>query len=70
MGGVVYYDGQFDDSRLLIHLAMTASHHGATLLNYCPATGLIRDAEIRSQTQAPGPGRDDRGEPAGLHRMW
>ncbi len=44
-GGVIYYDGQFDDARLLIHLAMTAADHGATLLNYCPATGLKRDAD-------------------------
>ena len=41
-GGVIYYDGQFDDARLLIHLAMTAADHGATLVNYCPATGLMR----------------------------
>ena len=45
VGGVVYYDGQFDDSRLLIHLAMTAADHGATLVNYCPATGLMKDAD-------------------------
>ncbi len=44
-GGVVYFDGQFDDARLLIHLAMTAADHGATLVNYCPATSLLRDAE-------------------------
>ena len=44
-GGVVYYDGQFDDARLLIHLAMTAADHGATLVNYCPATRLLRDDE-------------------------
>ena len=44
-GGVVYYDGQFDDSRLLIHLAMTAADHGGTVVNYCPATGLLRDDE-------------------------
>src|SRR6516225_2142612 len=44
-GGVVYYDGQFDDARLLIHLAMTAADHGGTLVNYCPATGLLRDPE-------------------------
>jgi glycerol-3-phosphate dehydrogenase len=44
-GGVVYYDGQFDDARLLIHLAMTAADHGGTLVNYCPATGLLRDDE-------------------------
>ena len=42
-GGVVYYDGQFDDARLLIHLAMTAAEHGATVVNYCPATSLLRD---------------------------
>jgi glycerol-3-phosphate dehydrogenase len=45
IGGVVYYDGQFDDARLLIHLAMTAADQGATLVNYCPATGLLRDAD-------------------------
>src|SRR5579864_7154769 len=44
-GGVVYYDGQFDDARLLIHLAMTAAEQGATVVNYCPATSLLRDAE-------------------------
>jgi glycerol-3-phosphate dehydrogenase len=44
-GGVVYYDGQFDDARLLIHLALTAADYGATLLNYCPAVSLLRDSE-------------------------
>jgi glycerol-3-phosphate dehydrogenase len=41
-GGVVYHDGQFDDSRLLIHLVMTAADHGATVLNYAAVTGLTR----------------------------
>ena len=44
-GGVIYYDGQFDDSRLLIHLAVTAADHGATLVNYMPVTGLLKDDE-------------------------
>ena len=44
LGGVVYYDGQFDDARLLIHLAMTAADLGAVVVNYCPATGFFRDA--------------------------
>jgi glycerol-3-phosphate dehydrogenase len=44
-GGVVYYDGQFDDSRLLIHLAMTACEHGAVLLNYARVSGLSKDAD-------------------------
>src|SRR5512132_694493 len=33
-GGVIYFDGQFDDSRLLVHMAATACEHGAALLNY------------------------------------
>jgi glycerol-3-phosphate dehydrogenase len=44
-GGVLYYDGQFDDARLLINLAQTAEHHGAVLLNYAPVVGITRDAE-------------------------
>jgi glycerol-3-phosphate dehydrogenase len=44
-GGVVYYDGQFDDARLLINLVATAAAQGATLLNYAPVTALTRDAE-------------------------
>ena len=44
-GGVVYFDGQFDDSRLLINLATTAAEQGATLLNYTRVTGLTKDAE-------------------------
>ena len=39
-GGIQYWDGQFDDARLAIALARTAERHGATLLNYCAATGL------------------------------
>ncbi len=44
-GGVVYHDGQFDDTRLLTHLVMTAADHGATVLNYCGAIELERDAD-------------------------
>ena len=44
-GGVVYYDGQFDDARLLVNLAQTAVEHGATLLNYVAVTGLTRGAD-------------------------
>jgi len=42
-GGVVYFDGQFDDARLLIHMVATAFEQGATLVNYAPVTGLTRD---------------------------
>ncbi|MDQ2834471.1 MAG: glycerol-3-phosphate dehydrogenase/oxidase [Acidobacteriota bacterium] len=42
-GGVMYHDGQFDDSRLLINLITTAAEHGATVLNYAAAVELIKD---------------------------
>jgi len=44
-GGVIYYDGQFDDSRLLIHLAATAADHGAAVVNYIQVTSLLKDGE-------------------------
>jgi glycerol-3-phosphate dehydrogenase len=42
-GGVMYHDGQFDDTRLLVHLMMTAAEHGATLLNYAGVVELTKD---------------------------
>jgi glycerol-3-phosphate dehydrogenase len=44
-GGVLYYDGQFDDARLLIDLAETADRQGATLLNYAKVIAFSHDAE-------------------------
>ena len=41
-GGVVYFDGQFDDARLLVNMAATACEQGGTLLNYAPVTALLR----------------------------
>ena len=43
-GGVLYYDGQFDDARLLIHLAWTAAEHGAALVNYARVSAITKDA--------------------------
>ena len=44
-GGVIYFDGQFDDSRLLINLVATAVEQGATLLNYAQVTELTKDGD-------------------------
>lgn len=44
-GGVLYHDGQFDDSRLLVNLAQTAAEQGACLLNYVGVTGLLKNAQ-------------------------
>jgi glycerol-3-phosphate dehydrogenase len=42
-GGVVYHDGQFDDSRLAINLAQTCLEQGATVLNYFRVTDLLKE---------------------------
>jgi glycerol-3-phosphate dehydrogenase len=39
-GGVIYYDGQFDDSRLAVTLARTADDLGAIVLNHVRVTGI------------------------------
>ena len=44
-GGAVYYDGQFDDARLLIHMVATAHEQGATLLNYVEVKDVTRNAQ-------------------------
>ena len=55
-GGVVYYDGQFDDARLLVNLVTTAAEQGAVLLNYAPVTGAHpRRRRLRRRRRGPRP---------------
>jgi glycerol-3-phosphate dehydrogenase len=42
-GGVLYFDGQFDDARLGIALLRTFENLGGTALNYMPVTGLLKE---------------------------
>jgi len=44
-GGVVYHDGQFDDSRLAINLMQTAVEKGAKVVNHCRVTGLTKNKQ-------------------------
>ena len=46
-GGVLYYDGQFDDTRLLIDLVKTAHKVGAAVLNYARVNSLTKGADGR-----------------------
>ncbi|CCK78464.1 glycerol-3-phosphate dehydrogenase/oxidase [Desulfobacula toluolica] len=41
-GGVVYYDGQFDDARLAISLLRTLEDLGGNAVNYMPVTGFLK----------------------------
>jgi glycerol-3-phosphate dehydrogenase len=42
-GGVVYHDGQFDDSRMAFALAESCAGNGGVVLNYFKVTGLLKD---------------------------
>jgi glycerol-3-phosphate dehydrogenase len=43
-GGILYFDGQFDDSRLAITLMRTLEDHGGVAINYAPVTALHKNA--------------------------
>lgn len=47
VGALVYYDGQHNDSRMNVSLALTASLYGATVLNHVEVTGLDKDSTGR-----------------------
>ncbi len=42
-GGILYHDGQFDDSRMLASLAGSCTDWGGTVINYMKVTGLIKE---------------------------
>jgi len=45
MGGVIYYDGQFDDSRLAINLAQTIVENEGTVANYFKVINLLKTSD-------------------------
>lgn len=44
-GGVLYHDGQFDDSRLAVNIAQTCIEKGATVLNHFQVVKLTKDGQ-------------------------
>lgn len=51
-GGIVYHDGQFDDSRLAIAIGAECVRRGGKILNYCKVTGLTKENERISGVKA------------------
>jgi len=45
IGGVIYYDGQFDDSRLAINLAQSIVENDGVALNYFKVINLLKDKD-------------------------
>ena len=61
VGSLVYHDGQHNDSRMNVSLAMTAALYGATIVNHMEVTELEKDgngkicgAKIRDQHGSDG----------------
>ncbi|KAL1124181.1 hypothetical protein AAG570_001951, partial [Ranatra chinensis] len=44
-GAIVYYDGQQDDARMCLSIALTATRHGATVANHVKVLCLTKDSE-------------------------
>ncbi|XP_050308416.1 glycerol-3-phosphate dehydrogenase, mitochondrial isoform X2 [Anthonomus grandis grandis] len=42
-GGIVYYDGQQDDARMNLAIAITAARMGATVANHVKVTSLLKE---------------------------
>jgi glycerol-3-phosphate dehydrogenase len=42
-GGIVYHDGQFDDSRMALTLAIACVENGGTVLNYFRVNAFLKD---------------------------
>ncbi len=48
-GSIVYYDGQFDDSRFLITLLRACFEHGGLALNYAKVDSFLKDEDDKIQ---------------------
>jgi glycerol-3-phosphate dehydrogenase len=58
-GGIVYHDGQFDDSRMAFALAESCADKGGMVLNYFKVTSLLKDVSgkikgVRAMDMASG----------------
>ena len=43
--GVLYYDGQFNDARMAVSLAVTAQKYGAAIFNHLEVLSLVKEAD-------------------------
>ena len=52
-GGVVYHDGQFDDSRLAVNLAQSCVENGGCPINRMKVTAMLHGSDGRAPTSSP-----------------
>lgn len=54
VGAIVYYDGQQDDARMNLAVALTAARQGATVVNHTEVTSLLRKKDESGQEKLCG----------------
>jgi glycerol-3-phosphate dehydrogenase len=54
VGGIVYYDGQQNDSRMNVALAMSAARLGANVSNYVNVTELLHETDAKGNKRVVG----------------
>uniref|UniRef100_A0AAV2LAJ5 Glycerol-3-phosphate dehydrogenase, mitochondrial n=1 Tax=Knipowitschia caucasica TaxID=637954 RepID=A0AAV2LAJ5_KNICA len=48
VGAIVYYDGQHNDARMNLAIALTAARHGAAVANYTEVVSLLKRTDPKS----------------------
>ncbi|XP_073707688.1 glycerol-3-phosphate dehydrogenase, mitochondrial isoform X2 [Garra rufa] len=48
VGAIVYYDGQHNDSRMNLAIALTAARHGAAISNYTEVVNLLKKPDPKT----------------------
>lgn len=51
IGAIVYYDGQHDDARMNLAIALTAARYGAAIANYVEAVKLLKCTDPETSKQ-------------------
>ncbi|KAM3917564.1 glycerol-3-phosphate dehydrogenase, mitochondrial [Leptodactylus fuscus] len=51
VGAIVYYDGQHNDARMNLAIALTAARYGAATANYTEVVGLLKKTDLESGTE-------------------
>ncbi|KAK8747350.1 hypothetical protein OTU49_016768, partial [Cherax quadricarinatus] len=54
VGAIVYYDGQHNDSRMNLSIALTATRLGATIANHARAISLLKEKDESGQERLRG----------------
>lgn len=54
VGSILYYDGQQNDARTNLELALTSAQHGATIANYVKVIEILKETSNNGSTKIVG----------------